>query len=196
MPYDTSGCDSWSRRLCAVALLLPVAALAQSPVRPCQLFAVADLAALAPAATGKLVADEAGALTPAQLPGLSGKLTIEQCTAAVRGSGAVPVRIGLMTSEREWSAADWKKTEKLLDAADAKPGAVPAAEPKLVGAATCWQHSWSPKEGSKARLHEVACSQAKGRRHLTLGFEHEDAGKLPAPDKVAALLAKGMAALP
>jgi hypothetical protein len=180
-----------------VLMSLPTAARAQKPAGPCQLFTAADLAALAPAANGRLVADEAGALTPAQLPGLPSKLSIEQCISSpVRPSGAVPARIGLLTVEREASAADWKKIEKLLDDSDPKSAAGPAAPPKVHGAATCWQHSWSPKEGSKTRLHEVACSQTKGRRQLTLGFEHEDASKLPPTDKVAALLAKGMAAVP
>lgn len=169
-----------------LAAAAPVAA--QSPA-VCQLIAARDLTAASGSATGRLTADAPGTLTRAQVPALPADLRIEQCTGAVRPSGAVSVRIGVLSAERALTPAEWQRVEKALEEPGEKP---PPGAPQRIGGALCWKHSWKTRQV----LHESACSGTKGRWHVTVGWEHEDPAQLPDAAAVSALLAKALAALP
>jgi hypothetical protein len=172
----------------AVLLSVPLYSMAQVP-SVCSLLSAKDIAAVLSAAVGKLAPEEAATLTKQQFPALPTTIKVEQCAGAIRPSGAVTVRIGLLTAERDLSQAEWQRAAKALDEPSEKAS---HATSQNIAGSTCWRHSWSTKQ----QLHESTCSRTKGRWHLTVSLEHEDAAKLPTVQVVSELLAKAAAALP
>jgi hypothetical protein len=174
-------------------LLTSGASLAQTSV--CSLVTLPQVQAVSAQVRGPLMADLPARLTSKEVPGLPSALRIEQCAAPLTAASAVSFRVGLLTAERAMTAAEWTATDKLLEDKD------PTAPGKSVqmGKNLCWQHAWRTQAGTPKRdvtLHEVACSVVGARQHVTLGFEHEDATKLPAMQAVSGLLDNAAARLP
>jgi hypothetical protein len=173
------------------AVLLAVSAPlagAQQPLA-CSLLTIQEMSATAPQVSGKLFADGPLRITAKEVPGLPAAVFVEQCTTEVRTSGAVPVRVSLLTAERALSAQEWKKAEKAVD--DPKESGTKGAL-QVIADAQCFQHSWTNKQ----TLYEVSCFKTLGHYHVAIGFEHEDRARLPQPARVAELLSKAASRLP
>ncbi len=159
----------------------------QAPSAVCALLTPAEIAAVSAQARGPFTAEQPGRLTPKEVPGLPTALRIEQCIAPLTAAGAVSFRLGMLTAERPLTAAQWKLAEKSLD--DKEPTA--PAKSVQIGKNACWQHAWRAQVGvarKEVMLNEVACAWQGGQQQLTLGFEHEDASKLPTAAAVSVLL--------
>ena len=170
-------------------------ALMAQPLNLCTILPQKDIAAASKAVVGQLTSDgPAATLSQKQVPGLPATIQLEQCNTPFRASGAVPLRVGLMTATRAMTAADWLQVIKAFD-----DGNVASPPPKRIADVTrqCWKHSWSQTEkNSKALNYETACSATKGKRHMTIAFEHEDPKQLPSESAVAELLNKALQSLP
>ncbi|MCU0625133.1 MAG: hypothetical protein MUF21_01425 [Gemmatimonadaceae bacterium] len=174
-------------RLLAVLCVAPLAARAQG-VSPCALVTAPEIAATSAVAVGRLTRDDAVTLPAKQVPGLASDLRVEQCHGEIRASGAVTLRINLLTATRDLTAAEWQRTEAALDALEDDG---PAPAPQRIAGAACAQHSWT----TRRTLHGHVCSRAAGKHLVAIEWEHEDAAQLPALPKVAALLARAVTAL-
>ena len=176
-------------------LSLCTMALTAQPLNPCTLLTSRDIAAASKTMMGPLTSDgPAASLTKQQIPELPASIQLEQCITPLRASGAVPLRVGLMTASRAMTAPDWLQVMKALD-----DGTAAGAAPNKPADVTrqCRQHAWpQPQKNSKALNYETACSAAKGRRHLTVSFEHEDPKQLPTESVVLDLLNKALQSLP
>jgi hypothetical protein len=153
----------------------------------CQRVTEAEARQVAPGFTGRLSAEELGELDPQTVPGLPGRLRMDQCVSGMTTRGAISFRLARLTADRALSPAQWREVDRAVSD-ESNPPAPAGPMPR------CERQSARGVGG--VMLHELTCQRHEGRQWLTLTVQHDDAARLPPESAVWTLLDKVWARSP